>query len=327
MSDASASNWLRHVPVPLFASVMGLTGLGLAWRKAHQVLGVPSIIGEALVGLAAVFFVAIAILYIAKIIRWPRDAKNEANHPVRCNFVPAVTISLLLLSIAAFPHHQGLANGLFLIGAFAHLGLALHLLGRWIFHEQHINHMNPAWFIPVVGNIVVPIAGMKLGYGELSWFFFSTGVVLWLVLFATVFNRIIFHDPLPGRLVPTLFILLAPPAVGFVAYAELTHEAMASGGVDTMGRILYYFALMTGLMLATMIRRFIAVSFALSWWAFTFPLAALAIASLIYAHAVPAMPGLIWIAWVALGVASVVVALVLARTLLELVKGRLFVPE
>jgi tellurite resistance protein len=33
------------------------------------------------------------------------------------------------------------------------------------------------------------------------------------MLLTLVFNRIIFHDPLPGKLQPTLVILIAPPAV------------------------------------------------------------------------------------------------------------------
>ena len=37
--------------------------------------------------------------------------------------------------------------------------------------------------------------------------------------------------PLPERLLPTVFILIAPPAVGFIAYVRLT------GGVDVFAQI------------------------------------------------------------------------------------------
>jgi len=36
---------LAHLPLPPFAVPMGLGGLGLMWREADRVLGVPGLIG------------------------------------------------------------------------------------------------------------------------------------------------------------------------------------------------------------------------------------------------------------------------------------------
>ncbi|WP_425415989.1 hypothetical protein [Pseudoalteromonas qingdaonensis] len=44
-------------------------------------------------------------------------------------------------------------------------------------NHYRLEHANPSWFIPVVGNIIAPITGAKLGYIEVSWFFFSVGIV------------------------------------------------------------------------------------------------------------------------------------------------------
>ena len=116
----------------------------------------------------------------------------------------------------------------------------LYVLHVWFNHEHlKIAHLNPAWFIPAVGNILVPIAGVGLGYIELSWFFFSIGILFWIVLFTIIMNRVLFHEPLPAKLAPTLFILIAPPAVGFVSYIGLT----GGGGIDGFARILFYGAL------------------------------------------------------------------------------------
>lgn len=150
----------------------------------------------------------------------------------------------------------------------------------WI-HHQHfeIHHINPAWFIPVVGNILVPIAGMRHGFGELSWFFFSIGLLFWLVLLTIIFYRVIFHHPLPERLVPTFFILIAPPAVGFISYVNL------AGDIDGLARVLYYAALFLTLLLAAQFFRFARLKFFLSWWAYSFPLAAITVASFVmYSH-------------------------------------------
>lgn len=316
-----ADGWLRHVPVPLFAVGMGVTGLGIAWRKAAHVAGAPSLIGEVIIILAAALFSTVGLLYLAKALRHAKAVAAEFRHPIRGNFFAAISISLLLLAIGALPLGKAVALPLWSLGAVVHLGLTLHLLGRWIVNNHDLQHSNPAWFIPVVGNIVVPLAGVPLGQVEVSWFFFSIGMVFWVLLFTIVFYRIVFHDQMPVKFVPTLFILIAPPAVGFLSWTVLT-----DGALEPTGRLLFYSSLFLTLLLATLVRQFLRVPFAVSWWAYTFPLAAMTVATLEYAHRSGGAL-LSAIAWGLLAVATVVVAIVLARTLLAAIKGQLFLPE
>ena len=42
----------------------------------------------------------------------------------------------------------------------------------------------------------------------MPWLFFSAGMLFWPVRLTLVFSRLNFHDPLPGRLYPTLAILI-----------------------------------------------------------------------------------------------------------------------
>jgi tellurite resistance protein len=118
--------------------------------------------------------------------------------------------------------------------------------------------MNPAWFIPAVGNILVPIVGIIHAPAEISWFFYSIGFFFWIILLIIFFNRIIFHSPLPEKLLPTLFILIAPPAVGFVSLVKLTGE------VGDFSKILYYFGLFLTLLLMFQFNIFKKIKFYLS---------------------------------------------------------------
>jgi tellurite resistance protein len=102
--------------------------------------------------------------------------------------------------------------------------------------------------------------------------------VFWLILMVIVFNRIFFHQPLPEKLLPTLFIIIAPPAVGFLAYFKLVGE------IDAMAQIFYNFALFSTLLMLSQIPRFMRLPFFLSWWAYSFPLAAMSIASMVMSH-------------------------------------------
>ena len=83
-------------------------------------------------------------------------------------------------------------------------------------------HSNPAWFIPIVGNLIVPIAGVGIWDNTILIFYFSIGIFFWIILFAIILNRVIFHNPFAPKFMPTLFILIAPPSIGFLSYMKLT---------------------------------------------------------------------------------------------------------
>ncbi|GEC94099.1 transporter [Zoogloea ramigera] len=266
---------LAHFPVALFSTVMGTGGLALAWHKAAGVLGWPSAVGQGLTLLASLLLVIVGLLYALKWLRHPAEARAERKHPVKMNFVPTLSIGILLVAGAWLPSSPAAALPLWTLGALLHLSFTLVTMSAWIHHDHfEIQHLNPAWFIPVVGNIIVPLAGVHLAPVEISWFFFSIGVVFWIVLLAVVMYRLFFHAPLALRLTPTLFILLAPPSVGFVAWSGLV------GGLDAFGRVLYYTALFLALLLVSNAIRFFKLPFFVSAWAYSFPLAALSTATL-----------------------------------------------
>ena len=319
--DHGASTRLANMPISFFAVVMGLGGLTLAWQKAEQVLFIPIHGSGVLAVVSAAVFIVLAVFYTAKSLVYRERVMKELGHPVRISFFPAITISLLLLAVMTLHTHPDIALALWIIGAAAHLALTLFVLGEWI-NQTHfnINHMNPAWFIPVVGNIVVPIAGAELGYIDTSWFFFSVGLVFWVVLMAIVFYRVIFHNPLPDKLAPTLFILIAPPAVGFISYMKLT------GGLDPFGRILFFTALFTTLLLVTQLAKFARLKFFLSWWAYSFPLAAMTISTLVMFAATKN----VWYEYLAMGlfgVLNLVLALLIVRTIEAMLRGHICVEE
>jgi tellurite resistance protein len=317
----SEASRLRHFPIASFAIVMGLAGLAIAWTRAEAALHAPAAIGDALAWLTALAFIVIAIAYIAKLASHPEDVAKELRHPVRLNFFPTISIGLLLLSIVFLERHAPTARVLWVVGTAMQLGFTLYVMNAWI-HRTGIEvaHVNPAWFIPVVGNVLVPIAGVRFFPVEISWFFFSLGIVFWLVLLTIVMYRLFFHAPLPERLAPTLFILIAPPAVGCIAWFALT------GAVDAFARVLYYSALAFTLLLASNAARFLRARFFLSAWAYSFPLAAMTIATLLMSRQVGGV-GFEWIALVLLAVLTVVVVLLLMRTVLAISRREICVEE
>jgi len=300
---------------------MGLTGLTVAWQRAEQHFRWPQAVSSGLLPLATLVFVVLAALYTLKLLRYPHEVRAELAHPVKLAFVPAISIALLLLATAWLPFAPGAAYALWLAGSVLHLAATLYVLSSWMHHAHYqIGHLSPAWFIPVVGNILVPVIGVQLAPLEVSWFFFAIGIFFWPVLTAILFYRLVFHPALPQRLLPTLFILIAPPAVGLLAYTNLT------GALDAFAQVLYGVALFFTLLLATQVRAFARLPFFLSWWAYSFPLAAVTLATLRMARLTG---GALYdrLALLLLAVATVAIALLFARTLLAVARREICVEE
>lgn len=317
----SNPNRLEHFPVALFASVMGMAGLAIAWIKAGHMNLLPSEIGSLLRWIASALYIVLLLIYIAKVLRHRAAVQAERAHPLKQNFFAAISIGLLLLAIAWTDTAPATAQWLWRVGAALHLVLTLITISGWIHHSHfEIQHANPAWFIPVVGNILIPVVGIGFAPADISWFFFSIGLVFWLILLTIVLYRLFFHEPLPARLTPTLFILLAPPSVGFLSYLALTDS------FDAFARILYFSALFLALLLASNALRFFHLPFFISAWAYSFPLAALTLATLEMA----VRSGMAFYTWLGLGLLTVltgVILLLVSKTLKAALTGKICVPE
>lgn len=312
MSDTASR--IKNFPISWFAVIMGMAGFTIAWSRAEHVFGLGFALSPILLPATAALFALLATIYLAKIAKYPQDVLGEINHPVKVAFAPTISIALILLSIAFLPDAPALSFGLWTVGAILHLAATLYVMSSWIHHTKYeIAHLNPAWFIPVVGNILVPIAGVHHASPEISWFFYSVGIFFWPVLTAIIFYRLIFHGALPVRLMPTLFIFIAPPAVGFISYYNLT------GGIDAFARILYGIALFFTLLLFVQAKLFARLKFFLSWWAYSFPLAAITIATLAMFKET-GQPLYWWLGAGLLGILTLVIAMLLARTALAVLR-------
>jgi len=267
---------LEHFPVQLFAIIMGLSGLSIVFAKAYHLIDMPYWIYGTLLFVDTVLFLGIFTAYMFKWLLYPDAVKKEFYHPIKSSFMAAISISFLLVSIAYYDFAPTVSILFWYIGTPLQLAFTLIIIRYWIHNELKVVHSNPAWFIPIVGNVLVPVVGVEAAPIWVSLFFFALGMFFWVVLFTIMMYRIVFHHPLAKKLVPTLFILIAPPAVGFVSYFR-----MSNGSIDILSMFLYFIALFTLFLLLFMVRMFDTKQFFISWWAYTFPLAAMTIATLL----------------------------------------------
>jgi len=326
---------MAHHPTPLkflfpgwFSVVMGLAGLSLAWHRAMPLMGEMADAVALIVGaVAAMVFVVLSVTTLLRAQRYPDAWEEDCRHAVRHTFVATLPLAVLLLATvaAAMFGDNVWARLLWWTGSLSQLFVTVWVMARWWRGNASGNEhgglvwatVTPALFIPIVGNMIAPLAGTVLGASDWASAQFGIGLMFWPVVLVLIVTRIATQGMFAQRLLPTLFIFIAPPAVAGLAL--LTLGAPLAAGWACWGMAL--FAL---LWVGTQARRIVAAPFAISHWAISFPLAAFTALTLRLAT-----PGgvLAVLGPVLLALTSLIVLGLLAATWRGLREGSLLAPE
>ncbi len=307
-----------------YAMVLGLCGLALAWHRARPLMGDAALAASRLIGmLAALVFLALALATLLRAWHHPEAWAEDRRHPVRHTFISTLPASVILLATVGVAQQGASAplRVLWQAGASAQLLVTLWVVARWLRGQGpggfHWASVTPALFIPIVGNVLVPLAGVPLGQADWSAAQFGIGLMFWPVVLVLVVVRLALQGLWPDRLLPTSFILVAPPAVVGLSAAQW-------GAAPALLWGLWGMALFSLLWAGTLARRIGSLPFGLPHWGMSFPLAALTALTLQLAQ--PGQPlALLGIALLAL--TSLLVAALLLATLRGLRDGSLLVAE
>ena len=305
---------VQNLPVNLFGSVMGIAGLALAWRGAAHLFGSGAAIADAVGVLSLLVFGVLAIAYLSKWVSYPAAVQAEFTHPVAGNFFGTIAIAILLLSSVLAPWSATLQKLVWAFGAVATLVLGYIVVARVLKGNVVAAHVVPAWLIPGVASLDIAVTGGNWGH-EVNMLALGIGTAIAIVFYVMIFSRLVHGDPLPATMAPSLMVMIAPFEVGFLAYVNVTHH------VDMFAAMLFYFGLFMFLVLAPRVFRR-SVPFAPSWWAISFPIAALANAAIKYAS-VADSAAVVVLAGLLLVFLTVTIAILLLRTLYSLYTGKL----
>ena len=320
MIKSIPSDRLQFFPIMMFAIVMGLAGLTLVYKKVSEALFLPSIIYLVMMICTTIIFFIILYFYLLKIMKHKNEVKKEFSHPIRINFFAASSISILILSMVYKNTIDPIAQIFFIVGAGFPIFFTFYTIKFWINNNLEMQHSNPAWFIPIVGNLIVPIAGKGFIDDSVLYFYFSIGIFFWIILFSIILNRIIFHNQFAPKFMPTLFILIAPPAIGFISYVKLT------GNLDFFAQILFNLGLFFTILVFVMYKNFINIKFFISWWAFTFTMAAITLATvLMYELTHKGFYAIL--SYILMVITSVIIVLVARQTIIHMNKKEICIME
>ena len=268
-----------------FAMVMGWSGLAQAWLRSQPLLG-----EQALgLGLVAGAFAALVfgLLCAASLVRWwahPLAVLADLRHPVRHAFMAALPISMLLLATLgtalfwhADPWLDALITFTWWLGSVLELAATVWVVGRWLQPKEEGGlqwpALTPVVFIPIVGNVLAPLAGVHLGASAWATAQMAIGLMLWPVVLALLLVRMVQAGPLPPKMAPTVFVTLAPPSVLGLSLLQLHAPDLWVWGM--WGVALFFF-----LLSCTQLDVVRKQPFGLPHWGMSFPLAAFSALSL-----------------------------------------------
>jgi len=315
---AARTQSVRHLPISLFGSVMSIAGLALAWRLASKAYGVNIAVSDTIGVVALALFVVLALSYLGKLIMHPEIVKAEFSHPIIGSFFGTVGISIMLLSSVIGSYNSSAQLVVWCIGTLITLTLSVLMISRLLNGNAAPTSAVPAWLIGGVGSLDIVVTGGAFTASwthEVNLLAAAIGSVSAIVFFILIFSRLIHHDPLGAAMRPSKMILMAPFAVGFIAYVNLAQK------VDMFAALLFYFGLF---LFAIILYRLLVkpAPFSATWWGIGFPMAAMTNAAFIYAGAVGGK-GLAFIAALLLFVLTTSVIVLSFRTLHALLTGRL----
>lgn len=305
---------LREVHVGMYGAVMGLAGLGLSARASAPVLPgffqAPAYFTEPWVFLGVLALAVLLPLYLLKLIFQPGAVREDFTNPALLGFCGALPVGMFLVAGGIGPYAPSLGSALWWAGFLLLAAFQVWALTRWLSGAIELAQVNAGWLIVLVGGIVAPGPGVALGHAEAARFAFGVSAAAAPLLMALLFYRAVLGAPLPPPLRPSWFILLVPPALVY-----------ANGMLLYPGSVLlenlFFASLVLAASLFLLSRRLFEWPFGAPWWAFTFPLDALAYAAARYAQDHPTM---LWRAVCAatLAAATLAVSVVLVRSLIAL---------
>lgn len=276
-----------------FAAVMGTGALAItSFQFGHRV----PLLSYWAWGLYFANFLLFAVLAVPWLGRWlyrREAALKTLHHPVQAFFYPTFSIALLVLAAQTVvfigPSEFGVA--LWWLGALLTYAFSFLVLYH-VFRGEHLvlDHVNPGMFIPGVGLVVIPMAGAPLLAAQpaalrevalvLNVLGLGAGIGMYVSFLALTIFRAVLHKPVQGMLTPTLWIQLAPIGVIVVSLLNLVEVILPVASREAfvvVALLLWGFGVWWGLMCVLLTAgawRAGQLPFALSWWAFTFPLGA-----------------------------------------------------
>jgi tellurite resistance protein len=223
---SSIAGIAARTPAAYFGMVLGLAGLGNAWRAAEQTWHIDTGVSEYILVIAAAVWAILVLLFAAKATLAADKLTAEINHPVQCCFIGLIGVATMLIAGAAEPYSGAAGAGLFVLGfAFTAIFAVWRTGGLWYGERDPATSTAVLYLPTVAGSFVTATVASSLGFQDWGQLAFGAGIFSWLALESVLLHRLLTEPMTPPALRPTLGVQLAPAPVGAVAYISVSGGA------------------------------------------------------------------------------------------------------
>ncbi|MEN8240151.1 MAG: hypothetical protein ABFR53_13230, partial [Actinomycetota bacterium] len=257
-------------------------------------------------------FIVILVPWTLRFVTHAPAIRSDLHHPIAASFFPTMPIAVVIiaLDLLKFPDlffatdtSRTIAFWMWVIGSVGIYLVAFIVLPK-IYRSDTIElaHANFGWFIPPVAKLLIPVAGFELAvlfpdrfeltFG-LSIASFGIGFFLFLFVGSLVYHRYVLENLPANKLAATSFIAIAPTAIIAVALFKMMHVFESGAAIDldphaveavsvlgilaAWGFAAWAFVMAVSIVISYV--RHLELPYALSWWAYTFPVGSLAVAT------------------------------------------------
>ena len=323
---------IKHSKIAFQSGVIGPAAVAALFKfmSLSPRFGTPNLVWEILTLLSLVHTVVLTAPYVVKMIQYPKKVRSEWMHPAMNNAFSVPSMTLAVYAFLAWSDYStALARVLFWAGASTGTLLAVITVGNWLSTLRHDGHMNGAWMMAPVGLLIYAVVGPIIdpSYTEVCFMFFGFAIIMWGVLFASIFPRFALGPNADPRMRMFAAIWFAAPAVASIAWAVLN----GSSGVwvmDSISQTLFWASFAIAMVVVWMVwRRFLyADKFFMQMWAFGFPTAGLAWAAVLYDLTIQTALSKV-LATCLVALASICGFVLTVRTYIGILRLKVFIPE
>lgn len=249
---------LERMPVPVLPTFVGaltlsnvLSGMGYTWIR-HGTMWAATII---------------LLLYIIKIVKFPKTCLKEYQTVVPCSLYAAFTMITMILGSYYFDYIPALGKGLWAAAICIHAVHILIFTYRNVIAKRDINTFVPSWFVTYNGIIVSCVVGGAMNAASVLKYIVYYGIAIYFVIVPIMIWRLLKVE-VKAPVYHTMAVLLAPCSLCVVSYLNVIPNPNAA-----LLYVLYGCVLASLLFIIIKLPKFFAFPFTPGFAGMTFPMA------------------------------------------------------
>ncbi|GAB7004906.1 dicarboxylate transporter/tellurite-resistance protein TehA [Nocardioides sp. AN3] len=303
----------ERLPLSTLAIPLGLAGLAQVWSVGMTAVGAPDGFAQVFWVIAGISWLVTAAAHVHRGTRTDHRLSDQLRHVGHGPLAALLPITAMLLGVGLHRTYAGAGTVLAVCSIVVAAVFGAWMLTFWMEGEISLEDVHGGYYCPIsASGLVGALAAGQSGLRLLALGCFTVGVLFYIVISVFLLLRLALRPRLPAPLVPTLAIMMAPPA--FAAGAWLT---ISGGRPDPLFDSLTGLAVFMALVQLALLPQYLALPFTVGFWSFTFPLESVALLAMIWLGI--ERPFAWQEATVALvGALTLVIGVIAARSLLEL---------